>query len=167
MAFGTEFLSNLGSNALSFAQQNPALTGGLLGAGAGYLADGKQGAFLGGAGGAALGYGAGRGLFDGGGEEFGFGDDLFTLGADGQRIPKGTGNQPFQIGGAGLKELGAVTSGASDIYSTLKESEQAKDLINLQKQTINQGLLRQREADERREETQRAASAGFGNYYYA
>ena len=63
-------LSNFGSGAMEFAKANPTLTGAALGAGAGYLADGGQGALLGGALGGGVGYGAGQGLLGDGMQEY-------------------------------------------------------------------------------------------------
>jgi len=72
MAYGMDFLGNVGQGlmdfggtAMDFAKDNPALTGSLVGAGTGYLMDGKGGALAGGLLGGALGSGA-EGLFGSG-----------------------------------------------------------------------------------------------------
>ena len=173
------------------AANNPALTGGLLGATVGGLAKGGKGALAGGLLGGAAGYGAGQmGLLGegaeatagalgsnagqitrgaGGAVEVG-GQALPTLGSFGNTATSAAtplATEPFRIGGATLGEIGKGLSGAGSIYSAITGAGQSKDLIDLQKQQVRQGLLQSREADKRRDATQSAAASGFGNYYYA
>ena len=182
MAYGLDFLSSLGSGAVDFAKANPVLTGAGLGAAAGGLLKGGKGALVGAGLGGAAGLGATQGLF---GESLAGsigarqGQDALAAGGLGggianlPQLPVGGGlattpvAQPFTLGGLTMKDIGTGLAGAGNIYSAVTGAEQSKDLIDLQKQQVNAGLLRQAEADQRLKDTQAAASAGFGNYYYA